>query len=83
MKPSFLHIKSHITRQKLIGSVGILFAVFLAAVLGNYIARIATRQINNALTIYIVGIFIGLLIGMLVGVYFKRGWDKLLLLIKE
>ena len=67
----------------LIESFGILLAVFLAAILGNHVARIATRHIDNVLAIYVIGIFIGLLIGILVGVYFKRGWNKLFRQVQE
>lgn len=69
--------------KKLLEFLGILAAVILAAILGNYVARIATSQMDNVLTIYIVGIFIGLLIGILVGTYFKRGWSKLFQWIQE
>jgi ABC-type dipeptide/oligopeptide/nickel transport system permease component len=61
----------------LIEWVGILLAVFFAAILGNYVGRIVTKPIYNTLSIYIVGISVGLLIGIPVGIYFKRGWSKL------
>jgi NhaP-type Na+/H+ or K+/H+ antiporter len=83
MKPSVLHLKSRFTRKKLIESFGILFAVCLAAILGNYVAHLVTSQMDNALIIYVVGILIGLVIGLLIGVYFKRGWSKLFRNIQE
>jgi NhaP-type Na+/H+ or K+/H+ antiporter len=76
MKPSIFHIKSRVILKKLIDTLGIVFAVFLAAVLGNYVARIITKPIHSALAIYVIGISVGLFVGFLVGIYFKRGWGK-------
>ena len=54
-------------RNILFDVVGILLALILAALLGRYIAGIATSQISHDLTKLIAGIMIGLLIGLAVG----------------
>ena len=56
---------------------GILLAILLAAIAGNYIAIVATRQIDNAVTRFIAGILIGLLVGIAIGVFMHRQWQKL------
>ncbi len=55
----------------------ILLAMSLAALLGRYIAEIATEQISNGLAKFIAGIVIGLLAGMGVGFLVKRTWGRL------
>jgi len=54
--------------------------MLIAALLGNYIAELATRQIENDLRRFIAGIFIGLLVGICVGLFVKHTWERLLLL---
>ena len=55
----------------------VLLAMTLAALLGRYIAEIATAPISNGLTKFIVGMVIGLLAGMGVGFLVKRTWSRL------
>jgi hypothetical protein len=54
-----------------------LLAMTLAALLGRYIAEIATEQISNGLAKFIAGMVIGLLAGMGVGFLVKRTWGRL------
>jgi hypothetical protein len=56
---------------------GILLAVVLAALLGRYIAAMATEQISHDLIKLIAGIVIGLLIGLTVGIVVKHAWERL------
>jgi len=58
-------------------SMGVLFVMALAGLLGRYIAQMGTGQISNDLTKLIVGIVIGLLAGMSVGFLVKRTWEQL------
>jgi hypothetical protein len=62
------------TRNILFDMTGVLLALIAAALLGRYIAEIATRQISNDLTKLIAGIIIGLLIGLVVGTLVKQAW---------
>ena len=55
----------------------ILLALSLAALLGRYIAEIATAQISNGLAKFIAGMVIGLLAGMGVGFLVRRTWVRL------
>ena len=55
---------------------GILFAMLLAAFLGNYIAQLSTSHIDNGMVKFIAGILVGLLVGMAVGFLVKRTWEK-------
>ena len=59
-------------------TIVILFLILVAGLLGNYIAVIATRQIDNDRTRFVVGIFVGLLVGITVGVFVHKIWQKLL-----
>lgn len=58
----------------------ILFTILLAGFLGNCIALLATEQITDMLTRFVVGIFIGFLVGIGVGILMKRTWEKTQLL---
>ena len=82
-KETIVSTKKSAIAKNFLEALGILFAILLAAFLGNYVARIATRQMDNVLTIYVVGILVGLAIGLLIGVYFKRGWSKLFRTVQE
>jgi MFS family permease len=64
-------------RNILFDVAGILLTLILAALLGRYMAEIATRQIGNELTKLIAGILIGLLIGLAVGIFVKQAWGRL------
>ena len=48
-------------------AVGILLLIIFSGLLGNYVAMITTRQIDNSLTKFIIGIVIGFWIGICVG----------------
>jgi len=64
-------------RNIILEVIGILLAMLLAASIGNYIAQMATSQIDNVLTKLVVGIFVGLLVGLSVGFLIKRTWDSI------
>jgi len=64
-------------RNILFDVAGILLALILAALLGRYIAEIATSQIGNELIKLITGIMIGLLIGLAVGTFVKHAWGRI------
>lgn len=68
-------ISSRVYRRNVLFDVaGILLALIVAALLGRYIAAIATEQIGNDLIKLIAGIIIGLLIGLAVGILVKKAW---------
>jgi uncharacterized membrane protein YraQ (UPF0718 family) len=52
--------------------------MFLAAWIGNRIALLATRQIDNTITRFLAIILVGLLIGVIVGTLVKKTWNSLL-----
>lgn len=66
-----------LARNVLFESMGVLFVMVLAGLLGRTIAQIGTAQIGNDLTKLIAGIVIGLLAGMGVGFLVKRTWERL------
>ena len=57
---------------------GILLAMICAAFLGNYIAVVATRSINDSLVRFAAGVFVGLLAGMFIGLAIQKVWGRLL-----
>jgi hypothetical protein len=61
-------------RNLLFDVVGILLALIAAALLGRYLAAMATEQISNDLVKLIAGIMIGLLTGLAVGIFVKQAW---------
>ena len=63
-----------LARNVLFESMGIVFAMILAGLLGRTIALIGTAQISHDLTKLIAGIVIALLAGMGVGFLVKRTW---------
>jgi hypothetical protein len=65
-------------RNAIFEIIGVLMAMFLAAWIGNQIALLATRQIDNALTRFSAIILIGLTIGVIVGTLVKKTWNSLL-----
>ena len=74
--------EKHITRTKLVLNVLseitlILLAMLSAALLGRWIADIATQQIGNQLIRFIAGMVMGLLAGMGVGFLVKQAWGRL------
>ncbi len=77
-KESIANTKSFISSTRLFERAGVFVAILLAAILGNYVAHLATRQIHNTLTIYVAGVLIGLLVGIVTGIYVKRIWRRLL-----
>jgi hypothetical protein len=58
--------------------IGVLIAMILAAWIGNHIALLATRQIDNTLTRFVAVILIGLFVGISVGTLVKKTWNGLL-----
>ena len=77
-----LYREKRISRAKLVRNVlfevtVILVAMLLAALLGRYIADIATAQVSHGLMKFMLGILIGLLAGMGVGFVVKQTWGRL------
>ena len=66
-----------LARNVLFESMGVLFVMVLAGLLGRYIAQLGTAQISNDLTKLIAGIVIALLAGMGVGVLVNYTWERL------
>lgn len=62
---------------------GIILAMLCAAHLGNYIALLATRSIDDILIRFAAGIFVGLLVGMVVGSAIKKVWSRFLKPLKQ
>ena len=58
---------------------GVLLATVCAVVLGNYIALIATRSIDEILLRFAAGVFVGLLIGIATGTLVRKFWNRFLL----
>jgi hypothetical protein len=58
---------------------GILIATACAALLGNYLALVATRSIGDTLLRFAVGVFVGLLIGIAIGTLVRKFWNGFLL----
>ena len=69
--------RSVFIRNAVLEITGILFAMVLAGLLGRYIAKIATQQMNNDLIRVIAGIMIGLLVGIGIGAFAKNTWGRL------
>ena len=74
--------EKRITRTRMILNVLseitlILLAMTSAALLGRWIAEIATQQIGNQLIRFIAGMVISLLAGMGVGFLVKQTWGRL------
>lgn len=59
---------------------GILVATACAAYIGNYMARITTQSISDALIRFAAGVFVGLLIGIAIGAVIRKFWNRFLLL---
>lgn len=68
--------RSVFIRNAVLEITGILFAMFLAGLLGRYIAEMATRQMDNDLIRIIAGILVGLLVGIGVGAFAKKTWGR-------
>ena len=66
-------------RNVALESTGILLATACAALLGNYIARIATQSIGDVLIRFAAGVFVGLLIGIATGTLIRNFWNRFLL----
>jgi len=66
-----------LARNILFESMGVLFVMVLAGLLGRTIAQIGTAQISHDLTKLMAGIVIALLAGMGVGFLVKRTWERL------
>jgi uncharacterized membrane protein YjjP (DUF1212 family) len=75
-KYSNLNIKNLLKYKTRFETVIFLLTIVLAGFLGNYVALLATGQIADMLTRFIVGIFLGLLVGIGVGIISKRTWEK-------
>lgn len=58
---------------------GILLATTCAVVLGNYIALMATRSIDDILLRFAAGVFVGLLIGIAIGTIVRKLWSRFVL----
>lgn len=58
---------------------GILLATLCAVLFGNYIARLATHSIDDALIRFAAGVFIGLLIGIAIGALVRKFWNTYLI----
>jgi hypothetical protein len=56
----------------------IIFTMLVSALTGDYLGKMATRQISNDLTKFIAGIFVGLLVGIAIGFFVQRIGKKLL-----
>jgi len=65
-------------RNVFLGILGIVLTMTLAGLLGNYLGKLATRQIYDAQAKFLVGIFIGLLVGIAIGIFVQRIRKKLL-----
>lgn len=57
---------------------GILLAMLCAAYLGNYVALLATRSIDDTLLRFAAGVFVGLLVGIAVGAVMRKFWSQFL-----
>lgn len=57
---------------------GILLAMLCAAYLGNYVALLATRSIDDTLLRFAAGVFVGLLVGIAVGAVIRKFWSQFL-----
>jgi predicted histidine transporter YuiF (NhaC family) len=62
---------------------GILLAMICAAYLGNYIALLATRSIDDKLLRFAAGVFVGLLAGMVIGAAIRNIWGRFLKPLKQ
>ena len=76
-----LYREKRISRAKMAQNIlfeimGILLAMFLAALLGRYLVGIVTEGISDGLIKFLVGIIISLLTGMGVGFLMKRLWHR-------
>lgn len=58
---------------------GILLATVCAVVLGNSIALMATKSIDDILLRFAAGVFVGLLIGIVIGTVVRKLWSRFLL----
>lgn len=56
----------------------IIFIMLVSALTGDYLGKMATRQISNELTKFIAGIFVGLLVGIAIGFLVQRIGKRLL-----
>ncbi len=65
-------------RNVALESTGILLATACAALLGNFIALIATQSIRDTLLRFAAGVFVGLLIGIAIGTLVRRFWNRLI-----
>jgi len=82
------HLQGEITYYVFMRNValeisGILLAMICAAFIGNYIALIATRSIEDVLIRFAAGIFVGLLVGMVIGSAIKKVWGQFLKPLKQ
>lgn len=64
-------------RSTFLDLFGILLAMALAVLLGNYIAGIVTRPISNDSTRLVAGILVALLVGLGVGLSVNWTWGRL------
>jgi hypothetical protein len=66
-------------RNVVLEIAGILLATACAALLGNYIALMATQSIGDILIRFAAGVFVGLLIGMTMGTVVRKLWSRFVL----
>jgi hypothetical protein len=80
-KHSKAYFHGHLSRITLLRNITlditiIILTIVFAGLLGNYVAKIATRQLDNALIQFVASVIIGLLVGIWVGVAMKRIRDR-------
>ena len=63
-------------RNTLLDVFGILLAIALAVLLGQYIVAIITKPIGNQLVRLTTGILLGLLVGMGAGIFVNKVWGR-------
>ncbi len=57
----------------------IVITMLASALIGDYLGKVATRQMTDDLTKFIAGIFVGLLVGITIGFFVQRIGRKLVL----